>query len=80
MLRGLLTGWKIPVAFGLCDATTSSDELQKQIKDVVRLCEEWGFKIVPTTCDQGSTNRGAIKNLLQHTNELKTRMGLENFK
>lgn len=29
MLRGLLKGWKIPIAFGLCDGTTSSDELQK---------------------------------------------------
>lgn len=78
MLRGLLTGWKIPLAYGLCDATTPSNELQDQIKEVVKLCEECNFKIVPSTCDQGSTNRGAIKNLLEETNELKARHGLEN--
>lgn len=77
MLRSLHGNWIIPVAFGLCDGTTDKNDLQQQIKDVVKLAEECNFQIVPSTCDQGSSNRGAINILLTETKALLARKGLE---
>lgn len=77
MLRGLYSGWKIPLAFGLCDGSTDKNELQQQIKDVVKLCEVCDYKIIPSTCDQGRNNRGALKILLHETADTLARKGIE---
>lgn len=71
MLRGLKSGWKIPVAYGFCENSTDSELIVKQLKDVIQLCEESDIKIETSSCDQGGTNRGAIKYMLNRTDELR---------
>lgn len=68
MLRGLHTGWKLPVSYNFCDKTTNKSQLMRCIKEHILKISAAGFSIVATVCDQGSSNISAIKELLLRTN------------
>ncbi|TGZ56290.1 hypothetical protein DBV15_11737 [Temnothorax longispinosus] len=67
MLRGLKSGWKMPISYNFCNKQTKTAQLIRCIKDHVRLINNIDFHIVATVCDQGSSNVAAIKELLLHT-------------
>ena len=71
MLRGIKTGWKIPVAYNFCSAQTTYDQLTLCIKEVVRAVTKAGYKIAATVCDQGSSNMRAIKALQKDTDKVR---------
>lgn len=74
MLRGIKTGWKIPLSYNFCKSQTKTTQLIRCIKEMVTEVTKAGFIIVATVCDQGSSNVAALKQLLDDTrnNCLKT--------
>lgn len=67
MLRGLCTGWKMPVSYNFCARATKTPQLVHCIKEHVSKISEAGFLIVATVCDQGTSNVAAINDLLFYT-------------
>lgn len=67
MLRGVNSGWKMPISFGYCENQTRTPQLISCIKDIVKSVNQSGLKLVATVCDQGSSNVAAINILLQDT-------------
>ncbi|XP_071579063.1 uncharacterized protein [Temnothorax nylanderi] len=67
MLRGLNTGWKMPVSYNFCSKTTNTPQLIRCIKEHINKISKAGFHIIATVCDQGSTNIAAINQLLLRT-------------
>lgn len=67
MLRGLSTGWKMPISYNFCAKMTNSAPLLRCIKQHIHAIREAGFHIVATVCDQRSANIAAIKQLLLQT-------------
>lgn len=67
MLRGLNTGWKMPISYNFCAKLTNTAQLTRCIKEHVQKISKAGFLIVATVCDQGTSNTAAIKKLLLQT-------------
>lgn len=67
MLRGLHTGWKMPISYNFCAKTTNKAQLTRCIKEHIVQINKAGFSIVATVCDQGSSNVAAIHELLLRT-------------
>ncbi|XP_011684313.1 PREDICTED: uncharacterized protein LOC105447804 [Wasmannia auropunctata] len=67
MLRGLNSGWKMPISYNFCSKQTNTAQLIRCIKEHVKEIVNTGFHIVATVCDQGSSNVAAIKELLLRT-------------
>lgn len=67
MLRGLHSGWKMPISSGFCNKQTNTAQLIRCIKEHVRKISDFGFNIIATVCDQGSSNVAAINDLLLRT-------------
>lgn len=74
MLRGIKTGWKLPLSYNFCKSTTKTPQLIRCIKEIIKEITQAGFIVVATVCDQGASNVAALKQLLQDTriNYLKT--------
>lgn len=73
LLRGLHTGWKMPVSYNFCSKTTSTAQLVRNIKEHVDKISKAGFFIVATVCDQGTCNVAAIKELVSRTDIKRNR-------
>lgn len=71
MLRGLHTGWKMPISFNFCYKQTNTAQLMRCIREHISKINEIGFHIVATVCDQGSSNMAAIKELLLRTDMIR---------
>lgn len=67
MLRGLKSGWKVPISYNFCNKQTSTAQLVRCIKEHIHNINVLGFHIVATVCDHRSSNVSAIKELLSHT-------------
>lgn len=67
MLRGIKTGWKIPLSYNFCKSATKTAQLIRCIKEIINEVRKAGFIIVATLCDQGSSNVAALKQLLNDT-------------
>lgn len=67
MLRGLDSGWKMPISYNFCYKQTNRAQLTRCIKEHIKEIVNAGFHIVATVCDQGSSNVAAIKDLLLRT-------------
>lgn len=67
MIRGLYSGWIMPVFFGYCENLTKTPQLMRCIKKVISVVHQTGLKIVATVCDRGTANVAAIKMLLKDT-------------
>lgn len=70
MLRGIRTGWKIPLSYNFCKNQTKSEQLVRSIKEIVKEVVQAGFTIIATICDQGTSNVAALNELLNHTREM----------
>ncbi|XP_036144222.1 uncharacterized protein LOC118646056 [Monomorium pharaonis] len=68
MLRGLNSGWKMPLSYNFCNKQTNTAQLIRCIKEHINKVNNAGFHIVATVCDQGSSNVAAIKELLSRIN------------
>lgn len=68
MLRGLHSGWKLPISYNFCHKVTNVAQLMRCVKEHVEKVQEAGFHIVASVCDQGTTNVAAIKELVQRSN------------
>lgn len=73
MLKGVFRQWKQPIVFSFHNGPISAITLKRLIKDIILECFSIGLDVIGTVCDQGSTNRRAIKELLNETEELFTR-------
>ena len=80
MLRGIKSGWNIPLTYNFCAAQTTSGQLTVSIKEVVRAVSEAGFIIAAGVCDQGSSNMKAIKSLQLETDQIREEKGLQKGK
>lgn len=69
MLRGLHSGWKIPLSYNFCNKVTNTAQLIRCIKEHIEKIQKAGFHIVTTVCDQGSNNIAAIKDLIFSSNK-----------
>lgn len=65
MVNGLHKSWKQPVAYFFTKDTIKTGDLKFLIKYLIIELEKTGLTILSTICDQGSTNRSAIKQLCQ---------------
>lgn len=68
MLRGLHSGWKMPISYNFCSKQTKTAQLIRCIKKHIYEINKAGFYIVSTVCDQGSSNVAAINELLLRSN------------
>lgn len=64
MLKGISRQWKQPIAFTFSNGPTDSTTLKDLIKNLIRECQNMGFNVVATICDQGSNNQAAINKLI----------------
>ena len=80
MLRGIKSGWKIPLTYNFCASQTIHVQLSFCIKKVVKAVTEAGFVIAASICDQGSSNMKALKILQAETNKLREEKGIEKCK
>lgn len=71
MLRGIKSGWKIPLSYYYSQYQTKTPQLTTCIRENHNEATKAGFLIVATVCDQGSSNMGAIKLLQQETNKIR---------
>ena len=76
VLRGMKSGWKIPLTYNICAAQTTSGQRTVSIKEVMRAVTEAGFKIVASVFNQGSSNIKAIKSLQLETDQVREEKGL----
>jgi hypothetical protein len=51
LLRGLNSGWKMPISFNFCNKQTNSAQLIRCIKQHISEIQKAGFQIVATICD-----------------------------
>lgn len=62
-MRGLFANWKIPIAYFFACNSTPSTILKQLINYVINELQKIGFIPKAIVCDQGSTNRSALKSL-----------------
>ncbi|KAF2880292.1 hypothetical protein ILUMI_25888 [Ignelater luminosus] len=63
MVQGIYKHWKQPVAYYFTHDTISANDLKFLLKEIISALQRVGFIIMCTVCDQGSTNRSAIRQL-----------------
>jgi uncharacterized OsmC-like protein len=63
MVRGVRRHYKEAVAYYFTRDTIKTQQLKEIIVDIIKQLQEVGLNVVATVCDQGSTNRAAIKEL-----------------
>lgn len=76
-IRGINSGWTMPVFYGFCSSLTSAPELMRCIKEVVTAVEATGFHILTTICDQSSTNRVVIKKFIEQSNAQRRKNNIQ---
>jgi hypothetical protein len=67
MVRGIHRQWKQPISFTFLNGPIKAADLKKIITGAITACQNIGFKVVATVCDQGSANQAAINSLLANT-------------
>lgn len=77
MVRGIRRKFKQPVCFTFCENATSTPNLCRLLKKVVKAVTDANLKIVATVCDQGGTNNAAINHLQGETRGNYLRAGRE---
>jgi cobalamin biosynthesis Mg chelatase CobN len=63
MVRGIRKNYKQTVAYYFTRDTVKTHQLKQIIVYIIKQLQEVGLNVVATVCDQGSTNRTAIKEL-----------------
>lgn len=78
MLRGVYKQWKQPISFSFTSGPVKSQVLKPLIREAIIACQDAGFNIVATVCDQSGPNCTAINGLIKDTKEDCVRQGIEN--
>lgn len=76
MLRGLRSGWKLPISYTFCNAQTNSSQLIRSFKEIVRAVAAAGFQIVGTVCDQGQSFAAAVRLMLHDSRKWCEQVGI----
>lgn len=63
LIRGLYLSWKLPIAYFLSHTGVKGTQLSQLITDIIEKLFEVGLIPKVCVCDQGATNRSALKNL-----------------
>lgn len=63
MACGLHKKWKQPVSFYFTKDTIKTGQLKNLLKETISALQGIGLSVLATICDQGSTNRSAIKQM-----------------
>lgn len=71
LLRNIRSGWILPVHYCFCQSLTRVADLKKCIKKVIEAVEATGFHIVASVCDQASTNKRAVDELIAESNKIR---------
>lgn len=61
MVRGLCENWKIPVSYYLSASSIKHQYLEALVKENITCLQNAGLNIRALVCDQGASNRAAIK-------------------
>lgn len=75
MVRGIHSGWVLPVYYGFCSSATDSTELMYLIKEVTKALEAAGLRVAVAVSDQAATNRSAIRKLIEQSNVERSKRG-----
>lgn len=67
MIRGVTRNYKQPVSYSFCSGSTQKEILATQIKAIITKLQDIGFIVLPTICDQGTSNSSAINYLIEET-------------
>ncbi|KAI4469765.1 thap domain-containing protein 9 [Holotrichia oblita] len=68
MVQSIYSGWKQPIAYYFTKDSVKSKDLSYLIREVIEQLQCIGIKVACTVCDQGPTNRGALKLLKKEAN------------
>lgn len=69
MIRGLRKSWKQVVVYYFVSDTVSADHLKVILKKLITELQNIGLKVMATICDQGSTQKKALKELCAETRD-----------
>lgn len=67
-LRGIKTGWKLPIFYAFSDSQAPAPTLTRCLKIIVTALEETKLHLVATICDQASSNCAMIRKLIIASN------------
>ncbi|XP_047988467.1 uncharacterized protein LOC125228064 [Leguminivora glycinivorella] len=67
MIRGICSSWRQCISYYFCEGTTSTNEMQEILKQIVAEVAQTGLIPLGLVCDQGSTFRTAIKKFREET-------------
>lgn len=84
MVRGIRRKWKQAISFYFVESAAKSADLVRIIKEVIKAVQDAGLYVMASVCDQHSTNKAAINELINQTtasyirrNEQKRAFGFE---
>lgn len=78
MLRGITRKWKQPIAYFFTSGAMNSNDLKRNIEEIIKEVHAIGLRIVATVCDQHPVNVTAVNKLYEKTNSLYSRQSREN--
>ncbi|KAJ8971075.1 hypothetical protein NQ314_000908 [Rhamnusium bicolor] len=68
LVQGIGKHWKQPVAYYFTKDVIKTNELKILLVEIISFLQSCGLTVMCTVCDQGSTNRSAIKQLITESN------------
>lgn len=77
MLKSVSGNWKQPVGYNFVKNSTKAEDIVRNVKSIIRLSRNAGYKVVSIVCDQGNNNTRAINMLLEETKRKYIRSGRE---
>ncbi|XP_025159556.1 uncharacterized protein LOC105184438 isoform X2 [Harpegnathos saltator] len=75
MVRGIQSGWKLPLAYYFCDGATKTDQLVKWIKTVSTIIIDSGLNLVAFVCKDGKRDLAAVNKLKLEAAKQMLRLG-----
>lgn len=75
MLRGIQSGWKLPLAYYFSDGAVNSDQLVEWIKDITKIVIDSGLYPMAFICNDKKRNITAINKLRLESVRLKSKRG-----
>lgn len=79
LIRGIRSGYKLPVAYYFVDSVTSTLRLKHYIKKIHKYVIDCGLDVCAFVCDQASTNVAAINKMKSETARERWRKGKNHF-
>lgn len=73
LIKGVVFKWQQPIAYYLCQGSTSALDIKRILKDIVTAVGEAGLIPLVVISDQGTSFRSAIKSLQEETKATQIR-------